>query len=436
MRIGMLLHDPQPFGGLEEYAVTLAIGLQQIGHAVSVVSDTWVPESNQYVRRLAGHGVPFVQPPRRLSQLTADWATKERMAAGLTRALDPIAWAAAPAVMLGKGRGWSQARTSASHALRGWLMREIVGPDRRSLIGRALLHAWRWRWRPDVIHVQGYTRNLLYAVEWAHGRVPVVYEEHQTPDPAFNWWERFHETVNKAERVVAVSEESARALRAVCGVTRPIAVRSPLLPDPGWTQPAEPATAPGGSALRVTTVARLSEAKGLAYLLQAIARVRASRPSTEFRVHGDGPLRAELLDQAARLGLDGPRIFVGAFEDRQALTRIMRDTDVFVMSSVLEGQPLGLVEAMAHACPIVTTAVGGIPELIEDGVNGLLCEPRDAAALAERIERLLSDPALRRRLGAAARRSYERGPYQPHAVCAHLASIYDDVCRETVAAGA
>jgi glycosyltransferase involved in cell wall biosynthesis len=266
--------------------------------------------------------------------------------------------------------------------------------------------------------------------------VPLVYEEHMTPDPRFDWWERFHDTVNKAERVVAVSEESARALRIVCGVTRPIAVRSPLLPDPSQPEVRAlgPARPPGP--LRVTTVARLSVAKGLDYLLHAIARVKATHPAAEFRVYGDGPLRAALVTLAAQLGLDGQRIFVGAFTDRQALTRIMHDTDVFVLSSVLEGQPLGLVEAMAHACPIVTTSVGGIPELIEDGVNGLLCQPRDADALAERIDRLLADADLRRRLGAAARRTYERGPYQPAKVCAHLASIYADVRREALGARA
>jgi glycosyltransferase involved in cell wall biosynthesis len=433
MRIGMLLHDPQEFGGLEEYAATLAVGLRQLGHEVSVVSDTWVPGSNQYVRRLRDHEVPFVQPPRWVSRPVSHWETKERLIEALTHGLAPVAWVGAPLAMARRRCAWPEARLSARHALRGWLTRHVVGPDRRNQVARVLLDAWAWRWRPDVLHIQGYTRNLLYAVEWAQGRIPVVYEEHQTPDARFNWWERFHETVNKAQRVVAVSEESARALRAVCGVTRPIAVRSPLLPDPADGTRVTTVDPSRARPLRVTTVARLVVAKGLDYLLPAIARVRAVHPGVEFRVHGDGPLREDLLAQAASLGLDGHGIFVGAFTDRAALTDILRDTDIFVMSSVLEGQPLGLVEAMAHGCPIVTTDVGGIPELIEDGVNGLLCGSRDADAIALRIETLLAQPELRRRLGAAARRTYERGPYQPSAVCAHLASIYADAHREALA---
>ena len=99
-------------------------------------------------------------------------------------------------------------------------------------------------------------------------------------------------------------------------------------------------------------------------------------------------------------------IFVGAFTSREELSRIMAGTDIFLMSSILEGQPLGVVEAMAYGCPIVTTAVGGIPELIQDGVNGLLCPPEDPQCLAEKIKLMLDDdPALRQRLGTAARAS-------------------------------
>ncbi len=120
------------------------------------------------------------------------------------------------------------------------------------------------------------------------------------------------------------------------------------------------------------------------------------------------------------------QIFVGAFNQRQ-LPEIMAETDIFVMSSVLEGQPLALVEAMAYGCPIVATAVGGIPELIQDGVNGLLCEPQDPSCLAQKIITLIDHPDLRKKLGDAARVSYERGPFQPAAVRDHFLKIYMDV---------
>jgi glycosyltransferase involved in cell wall biosynthesis len=141
------------------------------------------------------------------------------------------------------------------------------------------------------------------------------------------------------------------------------------------------------------------------------------------------PLRQELLAYAGQLGLDGNAIFVGAFTHREELSRIMAETDIFVMSSILEGQPLGVVEAMAYGCPIVATSVGGIPELIEDGVNGLLAMPRDSASLAEKICTMIEDAALRLRLGRAARRSYERGQFQPESLCDHLVSIYREALQ-------
>jgi glycosyltransferase involved in cell wall biosynthesis len=182
--------------------------------------------------------------------------------------------------------------------------------------------------------------------------------------------------------------------------------------------------------IRLTTVARLYVTKGLIYLLEAIVQVRKTHPTAQFKVYGDGPLRQELLTYASQLGLDGNTIFVGAFTQREELSNIMAQTDIFVMSSILEGQPLGVVEAMAYGCPIVTTSVGGIPELIQDGVNGLLCAPGDPAGLAQNIRRLIEDPALRQRLGETARQSYLQGPFQPESVCNHFISIYKDTLRQ------
>jgi glycosyltransferase involved in cell wall biosynthesis len=294
------------------------------------------------------------------------------------------------------------------------------------------LNWWRFRWRPDLLHIQGYTSNLLFVIEWAYAKnLPVVYEEHQTPDAQFDWWQGFGHTINKATTVVAVSEKSAQALRDVCGVTRPIVVRNPLLPDPvapGWQRNGK--AGESDDSLCVTTVARLYVTKGLTYLLDAIVQVKARYPNTYFRIYGDGPLYHELLAYAAQLGLNGEQIFAGAFNHRE-LDSIMAQTDVFALSSILEGQPLAVVEAMAYSCPIVATAVGGIPELIQDGVNGLLCEAGDPACLAAKICALIENRALRQMLGQAARKSFERGPYQPASVCDHFISVYQEVLQSS-----
>jgi glycosyltransferase involved in cell wall biosynthesis len=376
--------------------------------------------------------VEYVQVPKWLSRPASNWPTKQKILHILLLLASPLIFIMAIGLSIVRRKSWHQAWTSAYGWLRGQMQYRWIAPNRYQPLTRLLLTWWNLRWRPDLFHIQGYTSTLLFAIEWAHKRkIPVVYEEHQTPDVRFNWWQGFEQSINKSTRVVAVSEKSAEGLREVCGVTRPIVVRNPLLPDPlvsGWQRNNH--RNDRGRVLQVTTVARLVEAKGLGYLLETIAKVNLTYSNISFRVFGDGPLRQELLNYASALGLDGERIFAGSFNGRDELTCIMAETDIFVMSSVLEGQPLGVVEAMAYGCPIVTTSVGGIPELILDGANGLLCPPRDPECLAEKIKTLINDPLMRERLGEAARRTYERGPFQPAAVSEHFVSVYQDTLRE------
>jgi glycosyltransferase involved in cell wall biosynthesis len=427
----MVFYDVQEFGGLEEYAVNLAIGLQEQGHSVSIFSAAWAPTDNQYVRRSRENDVLFIQPPRWISEPASDWATKERILSVFVGLFRPLTFLLGVGVFIIKRRSWGSSQTSAQNWLQGQLMNRIIGPDRRKALARLLLNWWRFRWSPDLFHIHGYTTNLLFAIDWAHAKdIPVVYEEHQTPDAQFDWWKDFQQSINKADRVIAVSQKSAQALHDVCGVTQPIIVRQPLLSDPlasGWKR--NNLRQSGEDSLVITTIARLYVTKGLNYLLKAAALVKATHPRAQFRVYGDGELREELLAYADQLGLDGEQIFVGAFTSREELSRIMAETDIFLLSSVLEGQPLVLVEAMAYGCPIVATSVGGIPELIHDGLNGFLCNPADPECLAQKIRQLINDPELRSRLTQAARLSYEQSPFQRRAVSDFFISLYDDVLR-------
>jgi glycosyltransferase involved in cell wall biosynthesis len=430
----MVLHDPQEFGGLEEYAVSLAIGLQDLHHDVSVFSTTWVPTENQYVKRLRQNGVTYIQVPKWPSRIASHWPTKIKLLDAVMVLAIPTVFVLSIGLFSARRKSWKQSFLSATGWLRRQLLVRFIAPDRYKPLARIVLFWWRLRWHPDLLHIHGYTDNLLFAIEWAYeNKLPVVYEEHQTPDSQFDWWKDFSHSINKAAVVVAVSDKSAEGLRLVCGVTRPIIVRNPLLPDPfvgGWQR--NDVSRVNGHDLRVTTIARLTEAKGLNYLLKVVVQVRSSYPLIQFRVYGDGDLRKELLNLSSQLGLNGDEIFVGPYTTREELSQIMAETDIFLMSSVLEGQPLAVVEAMAYACPIVTTAVGGIPELIQDGVNGILCEPRDPICLAKNIIKLIEDPQLRFRLGGEARKSYEKGSYQRESVSKHFVSIYNQAVQEVV----
>jgi glycosyltransferase involved in cell wall biosynthesis len=431
MRICMVGYNMNEFGGLEEFAVALAISLKQRGHQVSFLSAAWGPADNQYISRLHQGDVAFVQLPKWLWLPASHWPTKEKIRAVTLWLLTPLIYILASMVFLVKRRPWSQSVTSAHNWLQGQLMSHIIGPDRYKSLTRLLLNWWRLRWHPDLLHIHGYTSNLLFVIDWAYEKgIPVVYEEQQTPDPQFDWWKGFQSSINKATIVVAVSEKSAEGLRSVCGVTQPIVVEGPLIPDPfasGWKKESWPRR--DDQPVTVTSLARLYVTKGLTYMLEAIVKVRAVHPTTQFKIYGDGPLRDELLEYASKIGLDGTQIFVGAFTDRSTLSRIMAETDIFAMSSILEGQPLSLVEAMSYGCPIVATKAGGIAEIIRDGVNGLLCEPADPDCLAQKIITLIEHPDLREKLGREARKSYEDGPFQPDSVCDRFVSIYNEAMR-------
>lgn len=147
-------------------------------------------------------------------------------------------------------------------------------------------------------------------------------------------------------------------------------------------------------------VARLVPIKGHEVFLEAAALVADVVPGSRFVVVGDGERRRELEGAAARSGL-GDRIhFLGW---RRDLDRIYADLDVVALSSWNEGSPVSLIEAMAAGCPVVATRVGGVPDVVDDGVHGHLVGAGDPAGLATAIAGLLGDPHRRHAMGQAGR---------------------------------
>jgi glycosyltransferase involved in cell wall biosynthesis len=151
----------------------------------------------------------------------------------------------------------------------------------------------------------------------------------------------------------------------------------------------------------VGTTSRLGEErKGVAEFVDMAGMVASSYPRSRFVIVGDGSLRPRLESQAARLGLGNRITFTGWRSDIPELIAAM---DVFVMSSLFEGGPTSVLEAMAMGKPVVATSVGMVPEVIEHGRTGLVVPPGNAAALADGVIRLLGDDAARCAMGEAAR---------------------------------
>lgn len=157
--------------------------------------------------------------------------------------------------------------------------------------------------------------------------------------------------------------------------------------------------------LRIVTIARFVACKGLHTALSALARLKFP---FEYRLVGDGPLHAELIQAAEALCIQNNVSFCGVKSSTQVRNEL-QDADIFLLSSETaangdeEGIPVALMEAMACGLPVVSTHHSGIPELIEDGTEGILVQEGDVSALAVALERLAADPALRQTMGKLGR---------------------------------
>jgi glycosyltransferase involved in cell wall biosynthesis len=149
----------------------------------------------------------------------------------------------------------------------------------------------------------------------------------------------------------------------------------------------------------LTHIGRFAFQKNHALLVEAFAQVRSDAPLYLLLV-GGGELENTVRDQVAALGLQERVRFLGVRAD---VADILRASDVFVLSSRWEGNPMSVMEAMAAGLPVVSTAVGGVPELVREGVTGLLVPSEDAGALAQAMQALVDDPVRRQAMGAAAR---------------------------------
>ena len=189
-----------------------------------------------------------------------------------------------------------------------------------------------------------------------------------------------------------------------------------------------PPERPGTGTPMLVSVGRLVEKKGFGDLLQALGRLKSSGHVFTCSLYGDGPLRDALVATRDALGLTAEVQFEGE-QDREQIVAALRAADIFVLTPVVtedgdrDGIPNVLVEAMACGLPVVTTSAGGISELVDDGGNGFVTDPADVAAVTARLSRLLQEPALRRDLGTAARRTVE-SDYDVHAAAAELERIF------------
>jgi glycosyltransferase involved in cell wall biosynthesis len=392
-----------PLSGADEIVVTYALELKAAGHAP---------------------GVLLVHPPDQ----------NDPLAARLRAAEVPLDTLASTAFTASLAAG----RRLAIHAMRMWTPASgLIRSNSRKLAHdlvqryhRACCEYLR-RNRPDVVHVITPDPGAVMLIRAAHETgIPVVYQEAGIPfhPPGFEEvYERFVSVLPLCTRVAALSPGLAREL---CRVVPQLAHAHVL---PLITQDHNGASAPASAPERVAFgfAARLEHLKGPLKLLEAFRLAHQTESQIELKIAGDGSQRQEILDLSGSLGLADKCHLVGVYRTLQERSQFMHGIDVFVLPSLTEGTPNAIVEAMSHGKPIIATAVGGVPDMV-DSETGILVAPEDVSALAAAMSRLAGDQDLRRRMGLAARKKYEE-LFAPRVVLPLLLDFYQHVVAEHAA---
>jgi glycosyltransferase involved in cell wall biosynthesis len=284
-------------------------------------------------------------------------------------------------------------------------------------------------YRPDILESRNIKSHFLVRALGLHRHYPWVawnhgYTERDWLDRVYSQLDRW--SLQAAFRVVTVCRPFAETLERRGIDRRKITILH------NFVKPFVPALTEDVERLRrslgvqnqavILAVGRLSSEKGHAILLQAAARLEKMNEAPDFRVVvvGDGPEKENLLRLMARLGI-GQRIVMEGFQPDVRLYYCL--STLLALPSYSEGSPNVLLEAMAAGLPIAATDAGGVPEILEDGVTGLLVQPGDPQAMAEAILRILQDNDLALKLGAAARSRVE-ATYTPQAYRRSLTKLY------------
>jgi L-malate glycosyltransferase len=261
----------------------------------------------------------------------------------------------------------------------------------------------------SVVHAHQYA-PLFYSclARLPTRRIPILFTEHGRDYPDYRRWKRVwanRSLLTARDRFVAVGQYVRKALVDFEGLPegrvdviyngRDLRM---FIPDQSRRSEVRDQLGLSHDGFVIVQVARLDRLKDHPTALRVMARLKSALPSSTLLIVGDGEERERVQGLVEELGLASSVRLLG---ERNDVARLLQAADLFLLTSVSEGIPLTLIEAMATALPCVATRVGGIPEIVKDGETGFLADSGNDLELARYIVRLAEDPVLRERFGQA-----------------------------------
>lgn len=281
--------------------------------------------------------------------------------------------------------------------------------------------------RPDIVHIHSsfgpsFWRKLpfIYISDWTG--IPVVNHIHgaefeQFYSEASNWKKKLIKKVYlKCGKLIALSEEWQSKLELIVPKEKITVIENYcIIPKTIATKKKQ-----------ILFLGEIGERKGCFDIPAIYAEIKRIEKEIPLLIGGDGEIEKmqELFDKEA---VGDSVSFLGWVRGIEK-DRLLQDSSIFLFPSYNEGMPMALLEAMAYGLAIVTTNVGGIPKLVEDGVDGFICEPRDIHGIAKKLIELVEDDEVRARFGSAARKKAEMH-YGLEMHIKKLRNLYKDLLR-------
>jgi glycosyltransferase involved in cell wall biosynthesis len=389
-----------PISGSDETLVTYASQLQKAGHDVSVLLMYLHAEEDQYYQRLLEAGVPV------------SW-----MASNLAH------------TSMGAGRKLAYKMFNTFPGSQQFIRRRTL----KLVTGMATRYYQQCRefmekQNADLIHVMTPDPSAMVMIQAGHDAgIPVIYQELGIPyhPPDFeSYYKQFTSVLPLCSEIAALSPKLIEHCREKLPSPRSLSIL-PIMSDEfvNGRKPHQPAP----DKITFGFAARIEELKGPMILMEAFGQANRQCGSICLNIAGDGSQRQKIAARAKALDVASRYRYHGVYTHPEECRAFMESLDVFVMPSFTEGTPNSIVEAMACGKPIIASAVGGIPDMIDED-SGILVPPGDVGVLAEAMLKLARDPELRKRMGDAARQRYQKF-FSPTVVVPLMVETYKRVTQ-------